>query len=86
MIAAYGGPRNEIPHINHLLLNSPIAPTTPRKSRKNYRKAIIDCRELDTVRKTRFYKAYDTRYEFQSLRLIYRSEELGESIGRKLLY
>jgi hypothetical protein len=62
-----------------------MAPKTRSKARQTTLDRDIKRREHDTVKKTRFYEAYDARHATESLRSIYRSEKLYKIIGRKLL-
>jgi hypothetical protein len=72
-------------------LNTPIIfqltmpPTTRASKRDITPNRHIANREYDTVKKTRFYDAYDERFPRESLRSISRSENVPKSSARKLL-
>ncbi|KAE9366382.1 hypothetical protein N431DRAFT_438767, partial [Stipitochalara longipes BDJ] len=62
-----------------------MAPTTRRTSRITPPPASTERLEADTVKKTRFYCAYDKEISFKSLRQIAREEETTESTARRWL-
>ena len=62
-----------------------MAPTTRAIKRDTTPDRHIANCEYDTVKKTRFYDAYDERFPRESLRSISRSENVPESSARKLL-
>jgi predicted AAA+ superfamily ATPase len=62
-----------------------MAPTTRSKSRQTTPERQPKRREHDTIKKNRFYQAYDDRNATESLRSICRSIPLPESSGRFLL-
>jgi hypothetical protein len=57
-----------------------MAPTTRRTSRITPPPAFTKCLEANTVKKTRFYQAYNKEISFKSLRIIARNEKTTESI------
>jgi DNA invertase Pin-like site-specific DNA recombinase len=62
-----------------------MAPTTRRTSRITPPPASTKRLEADTVKKTRFYQAYDKEISFKSLRAIARDEKTTESTVRRWL-
>jgi hypothetical protein len=62
-----------------------MAPTTRSTCRQTPPSSKPKRRELNTVRKSRFYEAFDERHTSESTRPICQSEGISESTGRYLL-
>ena len=68
------------PLLSTLYLHHPtMTPVLKTPQRKTER------REHDTVRKSRFFEAWDNREELESIRLICRSTNIPEPTGRRWL-
>lgn len=60
-----------------------MAPSTRRNSRVTPPPNISDTRDANTIKKTRFYDAYDEHHEHKSMRAICAGEKITEGCGRK---